>query len=55
MSNRGSSYIMSLFASPKPIISYSSSIGGGAIEAAQEGIIVEGVSSIICLEGTGSP
>jgi len=32
-----------------------SSIGGGAIEAAREGIVVEGVSSMMCLEGTGSP
>jgi hypothetical protein len=46
---------MSSFALPKPIISYSSSIGGGVIEAAREGIVIEGVSSIICLKGTGSP
>jgi hypothetical protein len=55
MSNRGSSYIMSLFVLPKLIISYLSSIRGGAIEAIREGTIVEGVSSIMCLEGTGSP
>ena len=55
MSNKGSSCIMSLFALPKPIIGYSSSIGGGVIEAAREGTVVEGVSSMMCLEGTGSP
>jgi hypothetical protein len=55
MSNKGSSYIISLFASLKLIIGYLSLIGGGAIEAAQEGIVVEGVSSIMCLKGTGSP
>jgi hypothetical protein len=33
MSNKGSSYIMSLSASPKLIISYLSSIRGGAIKA----------------------
>jgi hypothetical protein len=55
MLNRGSSYIISLSVSPKLIISYSSSIRGGAIEAAREGIVVEGVSSMICLKGTGSP
>jgi ABC-type microcin C transport system permease subunit YejB len=55
MSNRGSSYIISLSISPKLIISYLSSIGGGVIKAIQEGIVVEGVSSIICLEGTKSP
>ena len=54
MLNGGSSYIISLSASPKLIISYLSSIRGGAIEAIREGIVVEGVSSIICLEGTGS-
>jgi len=31
-----------------------SSIRGGAIEAIQEGTVVEGVSLIMCLEGTGS-
>jgi hypothetical protein len=55
MSNKGSSYIMSLFVLLKPIISYSSSIRGGAIKAAQEGTIIEGVSLIMCLKGTGSP
>jgi hypothetical protein len=55
MSNRSSSYIISLFASPKPIISYLSSIRGGAIKATQEGIVIEGVSLIIYLKGTGSP
>jgi hypothetical protein len=52
MLNKGSSYIISLFASPKLIISYSSSIRGSAIKAIREGIVVEGVSSIICLKGT---
>jgi hypothetical protein len=55
MSNRSSSYIISLFASPKPIISYLSSIKGSVIEATQEGTIVKGVSLIMCLKGTGSP
>jgi hypothetical protein len=55
MSNKGSSCIISLFASLKLIIGYSFSIRGGAIEAIQEGTVVEGVSSIMCLEGTGSP
>jgi hypothetical protein len=55
MLNKGSSYIISLFASLKLIISYSSSIRGGAIKAIRERIVVEGVSLIICLEGTGSP
>ena len=55
MLNKGSSYIMSSSASPKLIISYLSLIGGSAIEAIQKGIVVEGVSSIICLKGTGSP
>jgi hypothetical protein len=55
MSNRGSSYIMSLFALLKLIISYLSSIRGGAIKAIREGTVIEGVSSIMCLEGTGSP
>jgi hypothetical protein len=55
MSNKGSSYIISLSALPKPIISYSSSIRGSAIKATQEGIVVEGVSLIICLKSTGSP
>jgi hypothetical protein len=30
-------------------------MGGSAIEAIREGIIVEGVSLIMCLKGTGSP
>jgi hypothetical protein len=55
MLNKGSSYIISLFVSPKLIISYLSSIRGGAIKAIREGIVVEGVSSIIYLKGTGSP
>jgi hypothetical protein len=55
MSNKGFSYIISLFALLKLIIGYSSSMGGSAIKAIQEGIVVEGVSSIMCLEGTGSP
>jgi hypothetical protein len=46
---------MSLSISLKLIIGYLSSIKGGAIEAAREGTIVEGVSLIMCLEGTGSP
>ena len=54
MLNGGSSYIISLSASPKPIIGYSSSIRGGATEAAQEGTVVEGVGSMIYLKGTGS-
>jgi len=52
--NGGSSYIISLSALPKLIISYLSSIRGGAIEATREGIVVEGIGSIMCLEGTGS-
>jgi hypothetical protein len=55
MSNKGSFYIMSLFALPKPIISYLSSIRGSAIKAIQERIIVERVSLIIYLKGTKSP
>jgi hypothetical protein len=55
MSNKGSSYIISLFALLKLIISCLSSIRGGAIKAIREGIVVEGVSSIICLKGTKSP
>jgi hypothetical protein len=55
MSNRGSSYIISLFILLKLIISYLSSIKGGAIKAIREGIVVEGVSSIIYLKGTKSP
>jgi hypothetical protein len=55
MSNKGFSYIMSLSALLKLIISYSSSIRGGAIKATREGIIVEGVSLIMCLKGTKSP
>jgi hypothetical protein len=55
MSNKGSFYIISLSASLKLIISYLSLIRGSAIEAIREGTIVEGVSSIMCLEGTGSP
>jgi hypothetical protein len=46
---------MSLFASLKLIISYLSLIEEGAIKAIREGIIVEGVSLIICLKGTKSP
>jgi hypothetical protein len=46
---------MSLSALLKLIISYSSSIRGGAIKATREGIIVEGVSLIMCLKGTKSP
>jgi hypothetical protein len=55
MSNKGFSYIISLFVSPKLIISYLSSIRGSAIKAIQERIIVEGVSSIMCLKGTKFP
>jgi hypothetical protein len=55
MSNGGFSYIMSLSVLLKLIIGYSSSIRGSAIEVAREGTIVEGVGSIICLEGTRSP
>jgi hypothetical protein len=55
MLNKGSSYIISLFALLKLIISYLSLIRGSAIEAIQEGIIVKGVSLIICLKGTKSP
>ena len=55
MSNKGFSYIISLFALLKLIISYSSLIRGGAIKVTREGTIVEGISSIICLKGTGSP
>jgi hypothetical protein len=55
MLNGGSSYIMSLSASLKLIISYLSSIGGSAIEAIREGTIVEGVGSMMCLEGIRSP
>ena len=40
---------------PKLIISYLSLIRGGATEAAREGTVVEGVGSMMCLEGTGSP
>jgi hypothetical protein len=39
----------------KLIISYLPLIRGSAIEVAWEGIVVEGVSLIMCLEGTGSP
>jgi hypothetical protein len=55
MLNKGSSYIISLSALLKLIISYLSLIRGGVIEATREGTIVEGVSLIICLEGTRSP
>jgi hypothetical protein len=55
MLNRGFSYIMSLFALPKLIISYLSLIRGSAIEATREGTIVEGVSLIMCLKGIKSP
>jgi hypothetical protein len=55
MLNKGSSYIISLSASPKLIISYSSSIKESAIKAIREGIVVEGVSSIIYLKSTKSP
>jgi len=54
MLNGGSSYIISLSASPKLIISYLSLIGGGITEAIREEIVVEGVSLIMCLKGTGS-
>jgi len=54
MLNKGSSYIIFLFISLKLIISYLSSIRGSAIKAIREGIIVEGVSLIIYLKGTGS-
>jgi hypothetical protein len=54
MLNKGSSYIISLFVSLKLIISYSSLIGGSAIEVAQEGIVIEGVSSIMYLKGIKS-
>jgi hypothetical protein len=46
---------MSSSALLKLIIGYSSSIRGSAMEAAREGTVVEGVSSIMCLKGTGSP
>jgi hypothetical protein len=55
MLNKSFSYIISLFASLKLIISYLSSIRGGAIKAIREGIVVEGVSSIIYLKGIKSP
>jgi hypothetical protein len=55
MSNKGSFYIISLFVSLKLIISYLSSIRGGVIKATREGIVVEGVSLIMCLKGIKSP
>jgi hypothetical protein len=55
MLNKGSFYIISLSVLLKLIIGYSSLIRGSAIEAIQEGTIVEGVSLIMCLKGTGSP
>jgi hypothetical protein len=55
MLNKGSSYIISLFELLKLIINYLSLIRGSAIKATRKGIIVEGVSLIMCLKGTGSP
>ena len=54
MSNKGSSYIISLFILLKLIISYLSLIKGGITKAILEGIIIEGLSLIMCLEGTKS-
>jgi hypothetical protein len=54
MSNKGFSYIISLFALLNFIISYLSLIGGGAIEAIYKGIVVKGISLIIYLKGTKS-
>ena len=49
MSNRGSFSIISLSALPKLIISYLL-IRGGAMEVAQEGIVIAGVYLVMCLE-----